>query len=659
MCGIAGLVHLDGRPASGPADCLILERMGNAMRHRGPDDAGITIWNNSGLVFRRLSIVDVDGGAQPFHTPDGRISSITNGEIYNHRELRAHLAKRHAFRTQSDCEVLPFLYLDHGIEMFEPVNGMFATALLDRHMNRLLLARDRLGEKPLFYCVLPESRTMVFASELKALFAHPDVPRRFDWRTMLTRVQNIDLTVGERPSGFLGIDRLPAGAIMDLSLQDGNYRIQSYWRLPERDDSNDRITAGECIEQYRALLDNSMRLRETAEVGCGLFLSGGIDSSALAALASRRQALPTFSIRNASTLEDAEAAARVARHLGMPNHQISFDRSAASLKPDHWRRILWSCEYADINAEQLFKYYLHAYARQRYPELKVILLGQGSDEFNGGYLGMLLNGVPPFVKQDWARMGETIRRDDATHVAFTSGLVGRAGHLLDHGVVRRDFISSILGGRESGLTIWDSYVNLYRGNLDTHLWHEDRTAAAHSIENRVPFLDHRLVELQARVPERLHAALFTDKRILRDAMKGLLPVAIIERRKGPLFYGKEQHHTFRMMLGVLMGRHGELLDQAVEGSRLTDGPIDGVRLHAMAKRVACGPEMDHFEQLLAIVNMGVLAHMSATLEAPTGSSVNENLPIVEIDHPQATLPNAAGSKYVNSASLASSNCPWV
>ena len=659
MCGIAGLVHLDGRPLSDPADRRILEGMGNAMQHRGPDDAGITIWNNLGLVFRRLSIIDIDGGAQPFHTLDGRISSITNGEIYNHRDLRTHLAKRHEFRTKSDCEVLPFLYLDRGLEMFEPVNGMYATALLDRHLNRLLLARDRLGEKPLFYSVLPHSHTLVFASELKALFVHPEVPRRFDWQTMLTRVQNIDITAGERPSGYLGVDRLPAGAMMDLSLHDGNYRIHRYWQLPDRDDTNDQIHASECIERYRALLNDSMRLREVADVGCGLFLSGGIDSSALAALASRRQAMPTFSIRNASTLEDAEAAARVARHLGMPNHQISFDQSAATLKPDHWRRILWSCEYADINAEQLFKYYLHAYARQRYPALKVILLGQGSDEFNGGYLSMLLDSSPPFGDQDWLRMDEAIRREDVAHVAFTTGLVGRAGHLVRHGVIRQDFISSVLGGRDSGLSTWDRYVKLYRGNLDTHLWHEDRTAAAHSTENRAPFLDHRLVEFLAQIPVRLHANLFTDKRILRQAMKGLLPVDIINRRKGPLFYGREQHHTFRMMHSVLSHNQGELLDQAVEGSRLTDGPIDETRLHAMAKRVACDPNMAHFEELLAIVNMGVLAHMSSTLEVPSGPSINEELPIKEIHQPPGSFLNSTANKYVHSAGLPSSSCPWV
>jgi len=146
---------------------------------------------------------------------------------------------------------------------------------------------------------------------------------------------------------------------------------------------------------------------------------------------------------------------------------------------------------------------------------------------------------------------------------------------------------------------------------------------------------------------------------LRHAIKGLLPVDIINRRKGPLFYGREQHHTFRMMHSVLSRNQGELLDQAVEGSRLTGGPIDETRLHAMAKRVACDPNMAHFEELLAIVNMGVLAHMSSTLEVPSGPSINEALPIKEINQPPRSFLNSTANKYVNSASLPSSSCPWV
>jgi asparagine synthase (glutamine-hydrolysing) len=616
MCGIAGYVYLDGRPVLPDADRPLLGRMGEAMAHRGPDDSRVICWNNVGMVFRRLSINDIEGGAQPFDVCNGRISAMTNGEIYNHRDLRKDLGQRHTLRTTSDCEVLPYLYLDRGLRMFDPVNGMFATALLDRENRRLLLARDRLGEKPLFYCVLPGKRMLVFASELKALFAHPEVPRRFDWRTMLTQGQNIDTSLGERPSGFVGVERLPAGAILDLSLIEGSFRIHRYWQLPQRLDTGGSTDADEYVEQYRALLEDSVRLREIADVGCGLFLSGGIDSSAVAALCARKDALPTFSIRNASTLADANAAARVASHLGMANHQIDFDSTAFRPTPDTWRRVLWSCELADSTAEQLFKYYLHAFAHQRYPNLKVMLLGQGSDEFNGGYMGMVLNRPGPYVAQDWDHMGNTIRERDDIHVAFTSGLIGRAKGLVEHGVIRRDFIRA-LGGRETGSTAWDTYVSLYRGNLDYHLWHEDRTAAAHSIENRVPFLDHRLVEFQAQIPQGLHSSLFTDKRILRLATRDLLPEDVVNRPKGPLFYGSEQHHTFRMMHAMLTSNHGELLDQAIEGSTLTDGPIDAANLRAMASKIARDPSLADLGQLLSIVNMGLLAYMALTSEVPS------------------------------------------
>ena len=615
MCGIAGIVRMDGAPLAVDSDGRILRRMGDAMLHRGPDDGRAVLWNNVGMVFRRLSIIDLAGGPQPFDTPDGRISSMTNGEIYNHHELRAGLAQHHTLRTASDCEVLPYLYLDHGLEMFQSINGMFATALLDRKCQRLLLARDRFGEKPLFYCLTPDGRSLVFASELKALFAHPDVPRIFDWKSMLTRVQNFDMAVGERPSGFVGIERIPAASLLDISLSDGRFNTHRYWQLPDRLSTDNDADADTCIEQYRFLLEDSVRLRAVADVGCGLFLSGGIDSSALAALLAHRQAMPTFSIHNASTREDAVAAVRVATHLGMPNHLLSFEHTAGAATADDWRRILWSCEYPDINAEQFFKYYLHAFARRRYPNLKVILLGQGSDEFNGGYMGMLLDRHPPYAETDWQHMGDEILKRDNTHLAYTSGLVGRVGSLLDHGVINPEFIST-LGGRKVNQSIWNNYTRFWQGNLDTHLWHEDRTAAAHSVENRVPFLDHRLVEFLARIPEHLHAALFTDKRILRRSVAGLLPEDIIHRRKGPLFYGENQYHTFRMMNSILLHNHGELLDRAVEGSRLTGGPINADRLRSFAARIAESSKMDDFEQLLVLVNMGVLAQMAATLDIP-------------------------------------------
>lgn len=658
MCGIAGIVHLNGRPLDQHIDRKILNDMASAMSHRGPDDESISIWNNVGLAFRRLAINDLDGGTQPFETPDGRISVIANGEIYNHKNLRRDLEMRHTFKSKSDCEVLPYLYLDHGMDMFDSVNGMYAVALLDRQRQHLLLARDRLGEKPLFYCILPESRSLVFASELKSLFSHPGIPRRFDWSTMLTRVQNVDMSLGERPSGFVDIERVPAGTILKVPLSDGNHTIHRYWKIPEQRSVDTSVTHEQCVLEYRSILEESVHLREEADVDCGLFLSGGIDSAAIAALSSRRHSLPTFSIDNISTRADADAAANVADHLGMINHRINFESTGTRASADDWRRILWSCEYPDINAEQLFKFYLHAFAKQHYPNLKVILLGQGSDEFNGGYMSMRVKHPPPYSNHDWQRMGDAIRTDDARHIAFCSGLWGRLGMMVESGVIKREFISAF-GGRKTGSTIWDSYVQLYRGNLDTHLWHEDRTAAAHSIEDRVPFIDHRLVEFLAKIPERLHSELFTDKKILRLALADRLPEYIVNRPKGPLFYGDQQHHTFKMMHTLLTRSHGALIEQAIEGSRITDGPIDPDQTHRLAKQIANDPRMANFEQFLSIINMGVLAYMANTLEHPNQQVDYNNLPVEEINRRNVHWGNPWNNLQSKTIPASSSTYHWV
>jgi asparagine synthase (glutamine-hydrolysing) len=274
MCGIAGFVHLDGRPAVPGADEVTLGSMGDAMRHRGPDDTQCMLWQNVAFVFKRLSIVDVGGGRQPIETADGRISAMVNGEIYNHRELRATLGARHAFRTQSDAEVIPYLYLDRGLALFEPVNGMFAVALLDRERRRLLLARDRAGVKPLFYFISDDRKLLVFASELKALFGHPAVPRSFDWQSAFSDWMANDNVARELPSGFHGIKRVPAASLLDVSLIDGACTIERYWELPGRTAGAPVLPASHYVERFRELLADSVRLRLMSDVPYGVFLSG-------------------------------------------------------------------------------------------------------------------------------------------------------------------------------------------------------------------------------------------------------------------------------------------------------------------------------------------------------------------------------------------------
>ena len=627
MCGIAGFVNLDGRPLAPDAAVPLLLAMGNAIHHRGPDDTCTMVWENVGFVFKRLSIVDIAGGAQPFETDDGRVCAMVNGAIYNHREIRAGLAPRRRFRSQSDCEVVPHLYLERGLDLFTPVNGMFAVALLDRIKRRLLLARDRIGVKPLFYCVADSGRVLVFASELKGLFAHPAVPRRFDWKAALADKFNRETMPQEYPSCFCGVERVPAASMLDVDLARGTLATHRYWQLPTRETAADVRPASYYVEGYRSLLEDSVNLRLMADVGCGLFLSGGLDSTLIAAVAKRAGPLPTFSVVSRATIGsgDAAAAAEAAATLGLPNHPVAFDEATIEVGSDDWRRILWHCEMPRVNAEQVYKFYLHAYARQRYPNLKVMMLGQGSDEFNGGYMAFVLGREGPWTPDDWHAIGQRLRAMQLDRAATAADF---SYHDLFHEGALAPKFACRSAGRPCIEVTWDLYAGLFRQNLDYHLWHEDRTAAAHAIENRVPFLDHRLVEFLARVPEIHHAELFADKAILRRAARNLLPERLTTRPKGYFFYGSAERHAFRMMYAILQRNRGELIEQAIAGSARTDGPLDAKGLWAFAQKVGQDPDRRDITRLMNIVNMGVLADLVDRQVA--FNLARERLPVAEV-----------------------------
>jgi asparagine synthase (glutamine-hydrolysing) len=613
MCGIAGIVHFDGRPLTRGSDDLILGAMGDAMHHRGPDDTQLLLWQNVGFVFTRLSIVDIDGGRQPIETADGRISAMVNGEIYNHREIRAALDERYPFRTQSDSEVIPYLYLERDVGLFEPANGMFAVALLDREKRRMLLGRDRVGVKPLFYFVSDDHKLLVFASELRALFAHPAVPRVFDWQTALRDCWVPDTAARELPSGFRGIRRLPAASILDVSLVDGGLRLETYWQLPAREQGALARRPSSYVEGYRDLLADSVRLRLMSDVPYGVFLSGGIDSAVVTALAARAGPLPTFTVLSRSTIGsgDAEAGREVAISLGLPNHQVLFDEANIGITPDGWRRILWACEMFSVGPEQLFKFHLHEFVKQRYPALKVILLGQGSDEFNGGYISRMLGAHGAWSPAQWNSLGERLRAIATVRAARLAGFTDGDADLMRSGVLDQSCLRGAVE-LENAPRTWDLYVGHWRQNLDYHLWHEDRTAAAHGIESRVPFLDYRILELLAAIPAQHHAELFVDKAILRRAAADLLPASIAQRRKGYFFYGKQQHHTFNMMYSILAANHGELIEQAIAGSLRTGGPLVPDRFRAYFRDVGRHRSVQQISRLLQLVNMGVLADLAAS-----------------------------------------------
>jgi len=641
MCGIAGYINLDGRPLIRETDAPLLTAMGAAIHHRGPDDTRLLLWENVGFVFKRLSIVDIAGGAQPLDAAEGRISAMINGEIYNHRDIRADLAHRHAFRTRSDCEVVPYLYLERGLDLFAPVNGMYAVALLDRQERRVLLARDRMGIKPLFYCIADGGRVLVFASELKGLFAHPLVPRVFDWHAALADASASRADSCEYPSGFKGIERVPAAGIVDIGLDRRSVGVRRYWMLPARDASPACHPISHYVDGYRALLESSVKLRLMSDVGYGLFLSGGIDSSMVAAIAARAGPFPTFSILSPSTAGsgDAHSAHEVASALALPNHQVLFDESSIAVSPDHWRRVLWACELHTLTAEQLFKFNLHAFARRRYPGLKVMLLGQGSDEFNGGYIAWVLNREGPWHAGDWSAMGERLGRERGEAAAANAGIGATWLDLFGGGVLTDDFAMDT-ARRPGNDSVWDRYTAHFRRNLDYHLWHEDRTSASHAIENRVPFLDHRLLEFTAQVPEDLHTELFVDKRILRRAARGLLSSQHAERPKGYLFYGKEQARAFRMMYDLLQRNDGELVEQAIAGSARTGGPLDAAHFRAHAADVGRDPAGAGVTRLLWLVNMGVLADMAD--RGVSAAALSDELPVSEVSYMDWSRPADAG-----------------
>ena len=234
---------------------------------------------------------------------------------------------------------------------------MFAVALLDRERRRLLLARDRAGVKPLFYFISDDRKLLVFASELKALFGHPAVPRVFDWQSAFSDWVSNDNVARELPSGFRGIKRVPAASLLDVSLNDGVCAIERYWKLPGRTAGTPVLPASHYVERFRELLADSVRLRLMSDVPYGVFLSGGIDSAAVTALAAQAGPFPTFSVLSCSTVGsgDAEAAREVAMHCGVPNHQVLFQEQSSAVTPDAWRGILWSCEMFGAGPEQLLQ----------------------------------------------------------------------------------------------------------------------------------------------------------------------------------------------------------------------------------------------------------------------------------------------------------------
>ncbi|WP_280153993.1 asparagine synthase (glutamine-hydrolyzing) [Piscinibacter sp. XHJ-5] len=563
MCGIAGLYGPDRSPPRQDE----LEAMVAALHHRGPDGQGIRIDGPVGLGHARLSIIDLEGGAQPLHNEDGSIWVVFNGEIFNYVELREVLVRQgHRFHTRSDTEVLVHLYEQHGDDFVQQLNGQFALALWDGRRRRLVLARDRVGIRPLFYTWA--GGRLAFASEVKALFTLPEVPRKLDPGAIASTFSYWSAL--PPASVFEGVSVLPPGHLM--TVEGGRAQVRRYWdwAFPGHAAGEAR-SEEDCAEQLHALLVDAVRLQLRADVPVGAYLSGGLDSSVITAIIHNhtRTPLRSFSL----TFEDAE-----------------FDESAhqralvAHLRTDHtsmqatkgeigsaFPRMVWHAEAPVVRTAPVPMMLLADSVREA--GYKVVLTGEGADEAFGGYdlfkeakvrrfaartpqsrwRPRLLERLYPYLANSPAAgqaftrqfFGTGAEAPDAPHfahmtrLATTRRILGFFAEDWRPRVQAWDPHRALADGLPPEFDGWaplerDQYVEahtLMSGYLLSS--QGDRMAMAASIEARYPFLDHRVIEFACRLPPRFKLRGLNEKMLLKKAMRHELPASIGQRTKQP------------------------------------------------------------------------------------------------------------------------------
>jgi asparagine synthase (glutamine-hydrolysing) len=523
--------------------------MAAAIRHRGPDDLGLLADAHGGFGFRRLSIIDVAGGHQPIFNEDDSAAIVLNGEIYNHHELRAGLLDRgHRFRTRSDVETVLHLWEEKGERCLTDLRGMFALAIWNRRDQSLFLARDRVGKKPLYYATLPD-RGIAFGSEIKAILQHPDVRREPDLRAL-----DHFLTLQYVPSpmtAFTGIERIPPAHW--LRWKDGRIELGRYWRLEYEDKL--RASEGELREELVRLLREAVTIRLESEVPLGAFLSGGIDSSAVVAFAAEASAQPlkTFSIGfEPAQFDESRYARMVAERYGTDHHELMVTGGAPELIDD----IVWHYDqpFGDSSAVPSF----HV-ARITRPHVTVVLNGDGGDESFAGYERYQLSAMAAYFRLPLPlRLGMQAAARPASRYlgrgrrflqartrdefdAYFATLVhlhpSRRGWLYtpEFEARVRDGASPPLDHMRSNPhaayldTMLDADVNHYLP--DDLLVKMDVATMAHSLEARSPFLDHKVMEFAARLPATMKRQGGQSKFLLKAALRGTLPDAILERPK--------------------------------------------------------------------------------------------------------------------------------
>jgi len=588
VCGIFGIVNFDN---TARIEKETLFKMGECIKHRGPDDEGFFNSRNVGLGIRRLSIIDLSSGHQPIFNEKKTACVVFNGEIYNYLELKQRLVKLgHHFQTRSDTEVIIHAYEEWGTESPNKLRGMFAFAIWDQERETLFIARDRLGQKPLYYYF--DDCRLIFASEIKSILqSYTTVPRQVKLAAL-----NTFLTLGYIPAPntmFQGIYKLPAGH--SLSLTGAHYHIAEYWDL-EFENGQFR-SQFDYKEHLRYLLEESIRIRLMSDVPLGSFLSGGIDSSMIVGLMSQmmNQPVDTFSVGfEEEGLNELPFARITAKHFATNHHEIIVD----SCSPDLLEDLVWQLDEPVADPAVVPTYLVSELARK---EVTVILTGEGGDELFAGYDYYKINHripshqiLPPNLGRriipSLARSINFLLGKDRYHertiwswslppekkmTAWVAVFTDREKEKLCSPMLKQHLAEGMAA--ETFAHFYNSCQgqdNLHRQiYTDIKVWlpddllmKVDKMSMAASIEARAPFLDHRLLEFVATIPSHLKLNGSTSKYILKEVAKDILPDKIINRPK----------HTFDVPIGKwLQGSlRGLMLDLIsfgiVEGEELFD-----------------------------------------------------------------------------------------
>jgi len=545
MCGIAGIVRWDGTQVE-EGD---VRAMCRAMAHRGPDEEGLYLGDGVGLGMRRLSIIDLDGGQQPVTNEDRTVWVVFNGEIYNYKELRRQLEQRgHTFRTSSDTETIVHLYEDLGPQCVDQLRGMFALAIWDERQQQILLARDRLGIKPLYYA--ERDGELVFASELKPILQLGHVDRALNWEA----VGHLFTFLATSPDQSIvdGVKKLEP-ARRAVARRGSSLRVERYWDVTF--DPDERSTEHELVERLRGLLVESVALHQVGDVPVGAFLSGGIDSSSVVATMSplNRSRIKTFSVGfREEGYNELGHAQQVAALHDTDHHHLVLEPDVVSMVED----LAWYLDEPFGDTSAIPTYMVSKLAAEH---VKVVLTGDGGDEVFAGYDKYVVEGreraydrVPAPIRRAAGVVGDAMPegmrgRRFLRHLALDGSRRYLDAQTLFHTdelskLFRPDAFAELVNhdpwaaslSHLSGDRDWISSVQY--GDLQTYLPLDvltkvDRMTMAHSIEARPPLLDHRLVEFAATIPAHFRLRDGTTKYLLKQAMRGILPDEIIDRPK--------------------------------------------------------------------------------------------------------------------------------